>query len=188
MMILLGLYTAWRAVHSEYYLKGSSDPPSSSTAIPTVATPLMLAVPARNGPKGDVEAPPAAQKTEAPSSRSRSRAVRCLRGLKERMLATVVGTVHGVAGAFLSFGGDSNPRSTARPTVHVPINQYQSINQSINQSMNQPGPGGVLGVLPAVELHAWDKALLYLASFCLTSILVMGAFAGLWGEMSYRLG
>jgi hypothetical protein len=46
----------------------------------------------------------------------------------------------------------------------------------------------VLGVLPAVELHAWDKALLYLASFCLTSILVMGAFAGLWGEMSYRLG
>lgn len=50
------------------------------------------------------------------------------------------------------------------------------------------GPGGVLGVLPAVELHAWDKALLYLFSFCLTSIVVMGAFAGLWGEMSYRLG
>lgn len=43
-------------------------------------------------------------------------------------------------------------------------------------------------MLPAVELHAWDKALLYLFSFCLTSILVMGAFAGLWGEMSYRLG
>lgn len=28
----------------------------------------------------------------------------------------------------------------------------------------------------------------YLFSFCITSILVMGAFAGLWGEMSYRLG
>lgn len=45
-----------------------------------------------------------------------------------------------------------------------------------------------MGVLPAVQLHAWDKALLYLASFCLTSIFIMGAFAGLWGEMSYRLG
>jgi len=182
MMILLGLYTAWRAVHSEYYRKGSSDPPSSSTAIPTVATPLMLAVPARNGPKGDVEAPPAAQSAEAPSSRSRSRAVRCLRGLKDRMLATVVGTVHGVAGAFLSVA----TRTRAAPLAL--LSTYQLINQSINKSMNQPGPGGVLGVLPAVELHAWDKALLYLASFCLTSILVMGAFAGLWGEMSYRLG
>lgn len=40
------------------------------------------------------------------------------------------------------------------------------------QNTTKTGPGGVLGVLPAVELHAWDKALLYLFSFCLTSIVV----------------
>jgi hypothetical protein len=110
MMILLGLYTAWRAVHSEYYLKGDQTSSTGTTASATAGTPLLL-VPAPTGPKGDVEAPAPQQhqhreKAEPPAATAAtaegSRAARWLRGLKERMLATVVGTVHGVAGAFSS--------------------------------------------------------------------------------------
>eukprot|EP00624_Nannochloropsis_granulata_P002205 evm.model.NODE_21216_length_7636_cov_22.367731.2 len=50
------------------------------------------------------------------------------------------------------------------------------------------GPGGVLGVLPAARLHSWSKASLYLATFCLTSTLIMGVFAAVYGECTSRLG
>ena len=50
------------------------------------------------------------------------------------------------------------------------------------------GPGGVLGVLPAVELHDKTLAATYLASFCGTSILIMGTFAAGYGELTARVG
>ena len=50
------------------------------------------------------------------------------------------------------------------------------------------GPGGVLGVLPAVELHDVKLASLYLGSFCVTSIFIMAAFAAAYGELTARLG
>ena len=46
------------------------------------------------------------------------------------------------------------------------------------------GPGGVLGVLPAVQLHNWRLAACYLLTFCSVSILTMGGFAGLYGTLS----
>ena len=49
------------------------------------------------------------------------------------------------------------------------------------------GPGGVLGVLPAVELHDGWLATLYLSAFCGTSIVVMGVFAASFGEATTRL-
>ncbi|CAI5705172.1 unnamed protein product [Peronospora effusa] len=50
------------------------------------------------------------------------------------------------------------------------------------------GPGGILGVLPAVGLHNTIKSFTYLGSFCLTSIFAMGGFAAGYGEATGRLG
>eukprot|EP00571_Detonula_confervacea_P015853 CAMPEP_0172300754 /NCGR_PEP_ID=MMETSP1058-20130122/2776_1 /TAXON_ID=83371 /ORGANISM="Detonula confervacea, Strain CCMP 353" /LENGTH=364 /DNA_ID=CAMNT_0013010639 /DNA_START=68 /DNA_END=1159 /DNA_ORIENTATION=- len=46
------------------------------------------------------------------------------------------------------------------------------------------GPGGVLGVIPAVELRDAKLAIIYLGSFCLTSTFVMGGFAAFYGSLS----
>eukprot|EP00924_Labyrinthula_sp_SR-Ha-C_P005035 maker-scaffold_1-snap-gene-19.28-mRNA-1 protein AED:0.01 eAED:0.01 QI:407/1/1/1/1/1/2/39/277 len=48
------------------------------------------------------------------------------------------------------------------------------------------GPGGVLGVIPAILLDDTRKSVLYLTAFCLTSILVMGLFAAAYGELTKR--
>mmetsp|Transcript_37143 Transcript_37143/g.49275 ORF Transcript_37143/g.49275 Transcript_37143/m.49275 type:complete len:232 (+) Transcript_37143:399-1094(+) len=50
------------------------------------------------------------------------------------------------------------------------------------------GPGGVLGVIPAVHLKNPFLAALYLGTFCVTSTVVMGTFAALYGTYSKRLG
>jgi hypothetical protein len=50
------------------------------------------------------------------------------------------------------------------------------------------GPGGVLGVIPAVQLHNGKLATIYLVSFCLSSTLTMGVFAIVYGTCSSRLG
>ena len=42
------------------------------------------------------------------------------------------------------------------------------------------GPGGILGVLPAVEMQHWQSSLLYLGSFMVASTLSMGLFAGVY--------
>lgn len=43
------------------------------------------------------------------------------------------------------------------------------------------GPGGVLGVIPAIELKDAKLAIMYLGTFCVTSTFVMGGFAAfLW--------
>ncbi|GMH51325.1 hypothetical protein TrRE_jg7399 [Triparma retinervis] len=45
------------------------------------------------------------------------------------------------------------------------------------------GPGGILGVIPAVHLGGF-AACVYLFFFCLTSVLVMAGFAAGYGELS----
>jgi hypothetical protein len=49
------------------------------------------------------------------------------------------------------------------------------------------GPGGVLGVIPAVQLHDWKLASLYLGCFCLSSTITMGCFASVYGSCCSRL-
>lgn len=50
------------------------------------------------------------------------------------------------------------------------------------------GPGGILGVLPAVEMQKWTSSVLYLGSFIIASTLSMGTFAAMYGEGTRRLG
>lgn len=50
------------------------------------------------------------------------------------------------------------------------------------------GPGGVLGIVPAVQLHNWKLASCYLGSFCISSTLTMGLFACSYGTISSFVG
>ena len=50
------------------------------------------------------------------------------------------------------------------------------------------GPGGVLGVIPAVQLHNWKLATLYLGCFCISSTVTMGCFACFYGLCSSTVG
>eukprot|EP01038_Epipyxis_sp_PR26KG_P013122 gene13122-17588_t len=50
------------------------------------------------------------------------------------------------------------------------------------------GPGGILGVIPAVEMQNWKYSFLYLGSFIFSSTLSMGAFAAIYGELTKRIG
>ncbi|ETN00384.1 hypothetical protein F442_20122 [Phytophthora nicotianae P10297] len=49
------------------------------------------------------------------------------------------------------------------------------------------GTGGILGVLPAVILNDWAKSFAYLGAFCVSSIIAMGGFAALYGEVTGRM-
>jgi len=46
------------------------------------------------------------------------------------------------------------------------------------------GPGGVLGIIPAVQLRQPSLAIVYLGTFCFTSCIVMGCFAAFYGSFS----
>jgi hypothetical protein len=49
------------------------------------------------------------------------------------------------------------------------------------------GPGGVLGVVPAIQLHDAGLAACYLLSFCASSTLTMGTFAAAYGTFTTLL-
>lgn len=49
------------------------------------------------------------------------------------------------------------------------------------------GPGGVLGVIPAIQLQNGKLAAIYLFCFCTTSTLTMGIFAAMYGSCSSSL-
>ena len=50
------------------------------------------------------------------------------------------------------------------------------------------GPGGMLGVIPAIEMKHWYASVLYLTSFVVSSTVCMGAFAAVFGEATKRVG
>lgn len=50
------------------------------------------------------------------------------------------------------------------------------------------GPGGVLGVIPAVQIRNPWLGTLYLTTFCITSTLTMGCFAAFYGKLFKKAG
>jgi hypothetical protein len=50
------------------------------------------------------------------------------------------------------------------------------------------GPGAILAVVPAVQLHNWKLATLFLTCFCVTSTLTMGCFGCVYGSFTRGVG
>lgn len=74
------------------------------------------------------------------------------------------------------------------PTPSSPQPPQLTHKQPTNNPQHTKQPGGILGVLPAVQLHNPSKAAAYLLPFCAVSALTMGAFAALYGGLTHRLG
>lgn len=99
--------------------------------------------------------------------------------------------VHDHHDAFFHEHGDFN-LSEACPflpniDMHDPTTQ-RIISFSIGLLHGVAGPGGILGVLPAVEMQNWRYSFIYLGAFILSSTLSMGTFAALYGELTKRVG
>jgi len=73
--------------------------------------------------------------------------------------------------------GEDNERKTASKCMAFVIGIVHGV----------AGPGGILGVIPAVQLNDWGLSLTYLGAFCSTSILVMGTFAAIYGNITERV-
>ena len=71
--------------------------------------------------------------------------------------------------------------------MHEPITQ-RLVSFLIGLLHGVAGPGGILGVLPAVEMKNLRSSCIYLGSFIIASTLSMGTFASLYGEITKRLG
>ena len=77
----------------------------------------------------------------------------------------------------------SAPAPTPTPAIKPFLDMKNPVHQKvISIAMGLlhgvAGPGGILGVLPAVEMQHWQSSLLYLGSFMVASTLSMGLFAG----------
>ena len=75
---------------------------------------------------------------------------------------------------------------------HLPVDMKDGVSKQVLSLCigivhGVAGPGGVLGVIPAVRLHNVWHSIVYLGSFCASSILVMGCFAASYGTLSSRL-
>ena len=86
-----------------------------------------------------------------------------------------MGVLHGIAGTLL------NKRETRNYAVLFLLTFCLSMYIYL-------GPGGLLGVLPAVEMKNWSAASIYLLCFVVSSTLCMGIFAAMYGEMTKKLG
>ena len=72
----------------------------------------------------------------------------------------------------------SGPAMPAPPHANAPVAV------AVGVVHGAAGPGAVLGVLPAVALRAPRLVVGYFAGFIAATVLTMGAFAMLWGEVT----
>lgn len=90
----------------------------------------------------------------------------------------------------ISIVSDSNTEDVAHEIFREEEEEEENHNRNIVHKLpicigivhGVAGPGGVLGVIPTVQLHDAWLASLYLGTFCATSIIVMAIYATAYGS------
>jgi magnesium-transporting ATPase (P-type) len=86
----------------------------------------------------------------------------------------------------ISVHGTSTTRKERNCRIKI-IRREQIMSFLVGILHGVAGPGGVLGILPAAQLQNLSLAYAYLASFCISSIIIMGIFASLFGTLTHKL-
>ena len=84
--------------------------------------------------------------------------------------------------------GDATDERSSRSVCRLQCNMQGLMALGVGIIHGLAGPGGVLGVLPALALRDAAKSGAYLSAFCMASTLIMGVFGACWGEVTGRIG
>jgi hypothetical protein len=84
--------------------------------------------------------------------------------------------------------GDATDERSSRAVCRWQCNMQGLMALGVGIIHGLAGPGGVLGVLPALALKDAAQCGAYLSAFCVASTLIMGVFGACWGEITGRIG
>lgn len=99
----------------------------------------------------------------------------------QNLLSFLVGIVHGKATCTQSQLPDHRHKAVV---VHDRIYHHVPFAPHVLRIAGVAGPGGVLAVLPAVQLHDWHQGIFYLLFFSISLTLTMGILVGTYGFLT----